>query len=38
MHEFFGNALLLVALAHIALIAGLSVLRCANQALPMLTG
>ena len=38
VHEFFGNALLLVVLAHIALIAGLSVLRRKNQALPMLTG
>ena len=38
VHEFFGNALLFVALAHIALIAGLSALRRKNQALPMLTG
>ena len=38
VHEFFGNALLLVVLAHLALIAGLSVLRRKNQALPMLTG
>lgn len=38
VHEFFGNALLFVVLAHIALIAGLSVLRRKNQALPMLTG
>ena len=38
VHEFFGNALLLVVLAHVALIAGLSVLRRKNQALPMLTG
>lgn len=38
VHEFVGNALLLVVLAHIALIAGLSVLRRKNQAMPMLTG
>ncbi|MBD9393815.1 cytochrome b/b6 domain-containing protein [Acidovorax sp. ACV01] len=38
VHEFFGNTLLFVVLAHIALIAGLSVLRRKNQALPMLTG
>lgn len=37
-HEFFGNALLFVALAHVGLIALLSVLRRKNQALPMLTG
>lgn len=38
MHEFFGNTLLFVVLAHIGLIALLSVLRRKNQALPMLTG
>jgi cytochrome b len=38
VHEFFGNALLAVVLAHIALIAGLSLLRRKNQVTPMLTG
>ena len=38
VHEFFGNALLAVVLAHIAVIAGVSVLRRKNQAMPMLTG
>lgn len=38
VHEFFGEAMLLVVLAHLALIAALSVLRRQNQALPMLTG
>jgi cytochrome b len=38
VHEFFGEAFLLVVLAHLALIAGLSVLRRKNQALRMLTG
>ena len=38
VHEFFGNTLLFVVLAHIGLIALLSVLRRKNQALPMLTG
>jgi cytochrome b len=38
VHEFFGEAFLAVVLGHIALIAGLSVLRRKNQALPMLTG
>lgn len=38
LHEFLGNTMLAVALAHIALIAGLSALRRKNQALPMLTG
>ena len=37
-HEFFGNAFLMVVLAHVGLIAVLSVLRRQNQALPMLTG
>ena len=38
LHELFGNAFLIVVLAHLALIALLSVLRRQNQALPMLTG
>ncbi|HYN58691.1 MAG TPA: cytochrome b/b6 domain-containing protein [Rubrivivax sp.] len=38
VHEFLGNAFLAVVLGHIALIAGLSLLRRRNQALPMLTG
>lgn len=38
LHEFFGNTFLVVVLAHLALIAGLSMLRRKNQALPMLTG
>ena len=38
LHEFLGNAFALVVLAHVALVAGLSVLRHTNQALPMLTG
>ncbi|MDZ4102612.1 MAG: cytochrome b/b6 domain-containing protein [Hydrogenophaga sp.] len=38
VHEFFGEAFLMVVLGHIALIAGLSLLRRKNQALPMLTG
>lgn len=38
VHEFFGEAMLFVVLAHVALIAGLSMLRRKNQALPMLTG
>lgn len=38
VHEFFGEAMLEVALAHIGLIALLSVWRSQNQALPMLTG
>jgi len=38
VHEFFGNTLLFVVLAHIGLIVLLSVLRRKNQALPMLTG
>lgn len=38
LHEFFGNTVLAVALAHVALIAVLSALRRKNQALPMLTG
>lgn len=38
VHELFGNALLLVVLLHIALIAGLSIVRKNNIAQPMLTG
>lgn len=38
VHEFFGEAMLAVVLAHIALIAATSALRRSNQALPMLTG
>jgi cytochrome b len=38
LHQFFGDAILFVVLAHIALVVGLSLLRRKNQALPMLTG
>lgn len=38
VHEFLGEAILFVVLAHMGLIAALSVLRRKNQALPMLTG
>ena len=38
VHEFFGEAMLALVLAHVGLIAGLSALRRKNQALPMLTG
>lgn len=38
LHEFFGEAMLAVVLAHVALIAGLSLLRRKNQAQPMLSG
>lgn len=38
LHEFFGNAFLAVVLAHIGLVAAISLLRQRNQALPMLTG
>ncbi|MGE0310505.1 MAG: cytochrome b/b6 domain-containing protein [Lautropia sp.] len=38
LHEFLGESMLAIVLAHVALIAGLSVLRRRNQALPMLTG
>lgn len=38
LHEFVGEAMLFGVLAHVALIAGLSLLRRKNQALPMLTG
>lgn len=38
VHEFFGEAFLFVVLAHLALIAGLSLLRRKNQAAPMWSG
>lgn len=38
LHEFFGEAFLVVVLAHLGFILGLSVLRRKNQAMPMLTG
>lgn len=38
LHEFFGETMLMVVLAHLALIAGLSLLRRKNMASPMLTG
>jgi len=38
VHEFFGNAMLAVVLAHLALVLGLSLARRRNLALPMLTG
>jgi magnesium-transporting ATPase (P-type) len=38
VHEFFGNAMLMVVLAHMALIVTLSVLRRKNQVTPMVTG
>lgn len=38
LHEFFGQALLAAVMVHLGLVAGLSLLRRRNQALPMLTG
>lgn len=38
VHEFFGELFLALVMAHLAGIAGLSLLRRKNQALPMLTG
>jgi cytochrome b len=38
LHEFFGNAFLAVVLGHLALIAGLSLLRRRNLAQPMVKG
>ena len=38
LHDWFGEAMLAIVLLHLALIAGLSLLRRKNQALPMLTG
>lgn len=37
-HELFGNVFLMLVLAHVALIAAISILRRQNQALPMFTG
>lgn len=37
-HEGVGNAFLILVLAHVALVAALSLLRRQNQALPMITG
>jgi cytochrome b len=38
LHELLGNATLMVVLAHLALIAGVSLLRRHNHAMPMLSG
>jgi cytochrome b len=38
VHEFFGEAVLALVVAHLALVAGISLLRRRNQATPMLTG
>ena len=38
VHEFFGNAMLMVVLAHIGVVLGLSLLRRRNLVAPMLTG
>lgn len=38
VHEFFANTAMALVLAHLALIAGLSILRRRNLARPMLTG
>jgi len=38
VHEFFGNAMLLLVLAHVALVVGLSLWRRHNLVAPMLTG
>ena len=38
LHEFFGEAFLALVLAHLGSIAGLSLLRRRNQAMPMITG
>ena len=38
LHEFFANALLMVVLLHLGLIAALSLLRGKNQAQAMLSG
>lgn len=38
VHEFFGEAFLIVVLGHLALITGLSLLRRKNLAQPMLSG
>lgn len=38
LHEFFGNAMLLVVMAHLVMLAGFSVWRRQNMAQPMFTG
>lgn len=38
LHEFFGNGYLMLVLAHLGLLFGISLWRRKNQALPMLTG
>jgi cytochrome b len=38
LHEFAGELFLMVVLAHVALITGLSILRRSNMAQPMVTG
>ena len=38
LHETMGNAMLLIVLAHVALVLGFSLLRRRNLAAPMLTG
>lgn len=38
VHEFFGNAMLLLVLMHVGLVVTLSLLRRRNLALPMLSG
>lgn len=38
LHEFFGNAMLVVVLGHVALVAGLGLLRGGNAVKPMITG
>ncbi len=38
LHEFFGNGYLMLVLAHLGLLLGISLWRRKNQALPMLTG
>jgi cytochrome b len=38
VHEFLAEAMLMIVFAHVGTIAGVSLLRRRNQALPMLTG
>ena len=38
LHEFFGNAMLVVVLGHVGLVAGLGLLRGSNPVKPMITG